>query len=122
VLISEVEHKVMLPYVQGTSKNIARILGKKQIITIFQLPHTTRSLLKLVKDHVDPHLHKGLYCIPCSCDLTYIGEIKSSFQFKIKEHKIAITHNQVNSSGLTSHSKKTKHHICIDDRKNLSNR
>jgi hypothetical protein len=110
----------MFPYVQGTSKNIARILGKKQIITIFQLPHTTRSLRKLVKDTMDPHLHKGLYCIDCSYGLTYIGEIKISFQFKIKEHKVAITHNQVKSSGLASHSKKTKHHICIDDRKILA--
>lgn len=40
------EHKVVLPYVQGTSEKIAKILRKKEIRTIFQPPHTIRNFLK----------------------------------------------------------------------------
>jgi hypothetical protein len=79
-----------------------------------------RSLLSLVKDPMDPKLQKGVYSIPCSCGLNYIGETGRSFQVRIKEHKAAITHNREKSSDLAEHSMRTKHHICIEDAKILA--
>ena len=50
----------------------------------------------------------------------YIGENKRIIQVRIKEHKVAITHNREKSSSLVEHFMRTKHHICIEDAKILA--
>jgi hypothetical protein len=71
---NEENHKVFLPYVQGTTYRIAHLLKKKNIRTIFAPPNNLRKLLSAVKDPISPRSHKGMYQIPCTCGKTYIGE------------------------------------------------
>jgi hypothetical protein len=107
--VFDVEQKVVLPYVQVPCEKIAKILRKKNIRTTLQLPHTTRSLLKSVKDPLDHQLHKGIYKNLYSCGLNYINETMRSCHVRIKEQKEVITHNWVKYSTLIGHSYKTKH-------------
>ena len=67
--------KVLLPYIQGTTEKIDKVLRKKQISTIFCPPTSLRNILDRTKDLVDPKLRKDIYAIPCSCSEVYIGEI-----------------------------------------------
>lgn len=68
---------------------------------------------------MDPYLHKGVYYIPYSCNLTYIDETWRYLKVRIKEHEVAITHNRVRSSTLVDHSNKTKHRFCFENTKIL---
>ena len=62
-------------------------------------------------------MKKGVYSIPCSCGKQYIGEMRRSFQVRLKENFVDIRHNQSNKSSLVEHSQNTRHHICIEDTK-----
>jgi hypothetical protein len=75
----EGDRKVVLPHFQGTSENIAIILRKKNIKTIFQPPRTIRSVISSLTDLIDHKLQKRVYNIPFSCGLKYIGETGRSF-------------------------------------------
>ena len=57
--------KFLLPYIQGTTNKIAKVLRKKQISTIFCPPTSLRNILDKAKDPVDSKLRKGIYSIPC---------------------------------------------------------
>ena len=70
----EDEAKVLLPYIQGTTYKIAKVLRKRRINTIFFPPTSLRNNLDRAKDSIDPKLRKGIYSIPCSCGEVYIGE------------------------------------------------
>jgi hypothetical protein len=60
----------MLPYVQHTIGKLARILERRRSKIICIPLSTIKSLLKLVKDHMDPQLGKGGDHIPSSCGKT----------------------------------------------------
>ena len=64
---------VHLPYVQGTTDKIARILRRFDIHSTFRPLSTIRNSLRSVKDPVNSKDMKGVYLIPCSCGTTYIG-------------------------------------------------
>ena len=87
------DDKFLLPYIKGTLEKIARILWNKNIKTIFQPPTTIRTLLKSVKNPIDPQLRKGVYCIPYSRGLSCIGEMSRYFLPRLEEHKSSIAHN-----------------------------
>jgi hypothetical protein len=112
--------KVYLPYIQGTTDKLARILKKKNIGATFKPLNTIRNSLRSVKDSIDPIEHKGVYMIPCSCGKQYIGETGRSFRIRIQEHAADIKHNRTRPSALAEHSDKTKHHICIEETKILA--
>jgi hypothetical protein len=112
--------KVFLPYIQGTTDKLARILKKKNIGATFKPINTIRNSLRSVKDPVDPIEQKGVYMIPCSCGKQYIGETGRSFRIRIQEHVVDIKHNRTRPSALAEHSDKTKHHICIEEAKILA--
>jgi hypothetical protein len=57
---NEENHKVFLPYVQGTTYKIAHLLKNKNIRTIFAPPNNLRKLLSAVKDPISPKSHKGV--------------------------------------------------------------
>ena len=74
---------VHLPYVQGTTYKIARILKRFDIPSTFRPLSTIRNSLRSVKDHVNPKDMKGVYVIPCSCGTPYIGETGCSIHQRI---------------------------------------
>ena len=64
----------VLPYIQGTTERISRILSKHKIMGIFKPQRKIAQLLPNLKDQ-RPHLETpGVYKIPCACGKVYIGE------------------------------------------------
>jgi hypothetical protein len=112
--------KAYLPYIQGVTDKIAKILSKKEIKTSFKPHETIKQNLRSVKDKLDPHKSKGIYKIECSYGECYIGEIGRSFQTRIKEHGADIKNERIHTSALAEHSLKTKHHVRLEDTKILA--
>ena len=77
---------VAIPYVQGVTEKVARILRKHRVSAAMK-PHTTlRQLLVSPKDKTDPK--EGVYTIDCqNCELKYVGETKRKLKVRVKEHK-----------------------------------
>lgn len=106
---------VNLPYVQGTTDKITRILKKHNVLATFRPLNTIRRSLRSVKDPIDPKGMKGVYIIPCSCGTPYIGETGCSINQRIGEHAANIKHRRTKSSTLAEHVERTKHHVCIEE-------
>jgi hypothetical protein len=109
-----------LPYIQGVTDRISRILSKKEIKTSFEPLVTIKQSMRSVKDKLNPHNGKGIYKIECSCGKCYIGETGRSFQVRIKEHGADIKNERIRTSALAEHSTKTKHHVRLEDTKILA--
>jgi predicted GIY-YIG superfamily endonuclease len=109
-----------LPYIQGVTDKIAKILNKKEIKTSFRPLNTIKQKMRSVKDKLDQHNFKGVYRIECSCGKCYIGETGRSFNTRIKEHSADIKNERTRTSALAEHSLTTKHHIRLEDTKILA--
>ena len=109
--------KVNLPFIQGTTDRIAHVLRRNNVSTSFKPLCTIRNSLGFVKDPVDPKDKKGVYLVPRSCGIPYIGETGWSIKHRIQEHAVDIRHNCSRTSALTKHVEKSCHHVCIEDSK-----
>ena len=107
--------RAYLPYIQGVTDKISRILMKNNITTSFKPLETIRKRMRSVKYLVDHTQFRGVYKIPCSCKISYIGETGRSFHTRIKEHGANIRKERIRSSALAKHVAKTKHHIFLED-------
>ena len=77
---------VVLPYVHGTSEELARIFKKRQITSAMKPHSTLRTLLVHPKDKTDPK--EGVYTIDCAgCSKKYLGETKRKLKVRVKEHR-----------------------------------
>ena len=77
---------VVLPYVHGTSEELARIFKKRQITSAMKPHSTLRTLLVHPKDKTDPK--EGVYTIDCAgCSKKYVGETKRKLKVRVKEHR-----------------------------------
>ena len=96
----------VLPYVNGVTEKISRVM-KSYNVAAASKPHTTlRSLLVHPKDKRDDHnTTDALYCLPCmNCDLEYIGETGRKFGTRLNEHKTEV--DKVSKSLVTRASRK----------------
>jgi hypothetical protein len=84
---------ISLPYIQGTTDRISKLLAKKNIKTIFKPFKTLKQLFRSAKDKTDPMLGLGVYQIPFSCRKSYIGQTGRTFKAQIKEHIVDTTYN-----------------------------
>ena len=66
-------------------------------------------------------MDSGVYKVLCSCGIPYIGETGRSVVTRLKEHAADIRHERVLKSALAEHSSSTKHHICLEDARIVSN-
>ena len=66
--------RAYLPYIQGVTDKISKIVKKSNITTSFKPLETIKQKMKSVKDPIDPKQIRGVYNIPCSCNTSYIGE------------------------------------------------
>ena len=82
--------KSYLPYIQGVTDNMAKVLAKKDIRASFKPLVTIRQRMKSVKDDPDHLQQKGFYKINCSCRECYIGETGMTFKIRLKEHGVDI--------------------------------
>ena len=80
---------VVLPYIQGQSESIRRILQQLDIRTIFKPTLTLRQILSHPKDPVPTRMQTGvIYKIPCSdCSHSYIGQTGRCLSLRLKEHQ-----------------------------------
>ena len=80
---------ISLPYIKGTSKTLKRIFATHKIKCPFYSKETPRKHLSKPKDLVELDKKSSVvYKIPCKdCNVSYIGETKSSFKVRKNEHK-----------------------------------
>jgi len=72
--------KVHLPYIQGTTYRISHILKKINVASSFKPLNRIKNSLRSVKDTIDPYDSKGVYLVPFSCGIPYIGETSRSIK------------------------------------------
>ena len=108
---------ITLPYIKGTTDVTAKILRKKSIGVTFAPPNSIGRMLDTSKDPVEPLKQKGVYSVPCSCEIPYIGETGRSVQVRLKEHCADIMHDRHQKSALAEHTHHSRYHICIEETK-----
>ncbi|XP_022104630.1 uncharacterized protein LOC110986762 [Acanthaster planci] len=112
----------VLPFVDGISRWLKRILEDHGVRTVFRLSTTLRSQLVRPKDPVPPGRHGGVvYRIPCGdCDKVYVGETGRPVGKRIKEHQCDMRLSCVDSSAVAKHTWGVGHHHnwdgvqCVD--------
>lgn len=104
---------ITVPYIQGLSEAIKRVLSNLNIRVCFRPHQTLRQLLARPKDPVPQDARKGvIYKIPCrDCDSSYVGQSKRSLAVRLKEHQRAVYTGDTNMSALAEHSITTGHEI-----------
>ena len=80
---------INLPYVEGTSEKLRRILRSHKIRSTFYTENTLRKLLCKPKHRVATEDKNNIvYEIDCSnCEAVYFGESKRSLKSRSDEHK-----------------------------------
>nr|XP_012137516.1 PREDICTED: uncharacterized protein LOC105662086 [Megachile rotundata] len=102
-----------LPYIQGTTDRIGRILRKHNIRTVFTTHTKIGQLLTSPKDPQPQLSTPGVYKIPCSCDQVYIGETGRSVYTRRKEHERCARLGYIQSA-VAEHQITTGHKILFD--------
>ena len=76
---------VSLSYIDSASHKIERILNEADI----QVYYSSKTNCSDVFAHIRIMLtsFRNLVCIPCECDLVYIGEIGRNVSLRLQEHK-----------------------------------
>jgi hypothetical protein len=104
-----------LPYIQGITDHISKILAKKNIKTIFKPFKTLKQSFRFAKDKSDPMIGPRVYQIPCTSGKSYIGQTGRSFKARLKEHITVTTHNHISKSTIVEHSFNSKHLIHFEE-------
>ncbi|GJQ71577.1 hypothetical protein Trydic_g11280 [Trypoxylus dichotomus] len=92
-----------LPYIKSVTDRIGRTLERHNVKTIYKPSPQLRHHLCSVKDPGDPLTSTGVYRIPCSCRLVYIGTTKHSINTRLKEHKCNCRLSQTQKSAVAKH-------------------
>nr|CAB3248364.1 glucosylceramidase-like [Phallusia mammillata] len=106
-----------LPYVQGVSERLKRILNDAGVKVAMKPLKTIGQLLPKPKDATIPQHRTGVvYQVPCrDCDMVYIGQTKRNLNSRLKEHKVAVKNMDVNKSALCEHVFVCDHRINWND-------
>jgi len=103
----------VLPYVQGVSENIGRILKQEKVKVAYKPQQTIISLFPRPKERDDSERQKSgiVYKINCTqCNSVYYGQTERSLTTRIAEHKKAVaSFNQ--SSKVASHVHQFNHNM-----------
>ena len=102
---------ISMPYIQGVSEPIARLLRKHNVI----VAHSSRSLKRTlinVKEKSEPGELKGaVYKIECECGDSYVGESGRPMAVRMKEHKADMVHGRTKTSATAHHAYQCKKDI-----------
>ena len=108
----------IVPYIQGLSESIRRIIHKDLgIKTIFTPTRSLRQNLSHPKDPI-PTSHKSgvVYRIPCKdCEKSYIGQPLRTLDCRIKEHQRSEITGDCDSSALAEHAWTSHYHRAWGD-------
>ena len=95
----------VLPYYQGISEAIRRILSHYYIRTAFRSSLSLSRLLTKVKDPVPKEERSGvIYKINCVCSDCYIGETGRPMATRMKEHKADCRYARFERSAVAEHA------------------
>ena len=102
-----------LPYVQGTTEKIRRILNEIGVKVAIKPICTIGQNLSSPKDPISADEKTCVvYDIPCSdCKLVYIGQTKRNLNDRLKEHQRANREQKPENSALCEHAMKSDHSI-----------
>ena len=111
-----------LPYVQGVTERVKRVLGDYGIKTAVKPLCTLRQSLSKPKDTIPLNKRTGVvYQIPCGeCEAVYIGETRRSLGTRTREHMANVRLAKTQSSALAEHATKEGHSISWDNAKILA--
>ncbi|KAK3753752.1 hypothetical protein QZH41_005243 [Actinostola sp. cb2023] len=103
----------LIPYVQGTTERIKRVLESHRIEVCVKPLTTLRQILSKPKDPLPKEKKTGvIYSIPCGeCETFYIGETGRSLATRQKEHQSYVRLNKTDKSALAEHAHNTGHSI-----------
>ena len=107
------KHFTSIPYVQGTSEKIKRVLNEAGVNVAMKPVHTIRHVLPLPKD---PYTSEDIGCIiyeiPClDCNFVNIGQTKRGLKSRLAEHKRATLNQKLEQSALCVHAMEFEHNI-----------
>ena len=111
-----------IPYTEGLSEEIRRILRGFRIRTVFRMIDNLGRILTRVKDPTPLDERPGvIYKIKCICGDFYVGETKRTLATRIKEHKAACRLAAFERSAVAEHAWQEGHEINWDDVEILDN-
>ena len=89
---TQYNHFTSIPYIQGTSEKIRRVLNEAGVKPI----HTIGRILPSPKDPLNLEEKSCLvHQAPCfDCDFVYIGQTKRDLKSRLAEHKLAIRNQE----------------------------
>ena len=107
------QHYTTIPYIQGVSERIRRILNNVNVKVAMKPVKTIGNFLPSPKDPVEYHEKSHLiYRIPCAdCSYVYVGQTKRDLKSRIAEHKRAIKFQRPEKSALCEHLMEFDHTI-----------
>ena len=99
---------VVIPYVQGLTESISRVMKEHGITTAVKPYQTIRQILVKPKDKRGVgETAECVYKIPCkNCDRVYIGETGRKLETRVKEHKMDT--GQATSKGYFTRSSRSE--------------
>lgn len=104
-----------LPFIEGISQEISKILTKKFLRCAFKPLLMLKNRMPPLKDPKDTLLDSRVYKVVCCCGAPYIGETSLSFNTRIKECSVHIKHDRVHKLALAENSSSTKHYISLEN-------
>ncbi|XP_028418418.1 uncharacterized protein LOC114544426 [Dendronephthya gigantea] len=109
---------VVLPYIQGVSERIARVLRRENLKVGYKPIRTLNNCFPKPKDK--PNIMQSrevIYQINCqNCEFVYIGQTERALRTRLKEHQRAIIKQDKNSK-LAQHATLHKHSIDLKNPK-----
>ena len=104
---------ITLPYVQGLSERVKRVLQALGVQVRFRPNRMLCQILVKPKDPIPTSEWNGImYRIPCKdCSKAYIGQSGRSLVCRIKEHRRAVQNGDVNSSAVAEHAWQRNHYF-----------
>ena len=110
---TQYNHFTSIPYIQGTSEKIRRVLNEAGVKVAMKLIHTIGQILPSPKDPLTLEEKSCLvYEVPCfDCDFVYIGQTKRDLKSRLADHKLAIRNQEPEKSALCEHSIQFDHLI-----------
>ena len=108
---------INLPYVEGTSEKLRRILRSRKIRSTFYTEMTLHKLLCKPKDQVATEDKNIVYEIDCSnCQAVYFGESKRSLKSRSDEHKRSVKNCDCDKNEIAKHRWEADHNFNWDQK------
>ena len=104
---------VTIPYIQGVSEVVTRILLDINVQVHMKPFRTLRRILSHLKDCIpDGDKPRVVYKINChDCDTSYVGETGRALKTRVSEHHRAMEKMDFSASALAQHAWEHDHHI-----------